>query len=188
MIESNYNSIISNNVYDNCIGIHLISSNNNTKHENKISFNFIPGTRLLNSNNNLISGNIVDSNGLDLLEYYLVSVIKFEKSSNNILLDDIFSNNSVGISLIFYSDNNIISGNDVKNKEYGGINIKDLSNNFASRNIISNNKGYGIYVDDSPDKKIVKKEWKQYIKENMKKNKKNKNLKNLKTFIETEIE
>jgi len=53
---------------------------------------------------------------------------------------------------------------------------------------LAKNQYYNEFeVLDNRDKKIVKKEWKQYIKENMKKNKKNKNLKNLKTFIETEI-
>jgi parallel beta-helix repeat protein len=52
MVESNYNSITSNNVYNNCIGMHLICSNNNIIHGNEISFNLIPGIRLLNSTNN----------------------------------------------------------------------------------------------------------------------------------------
>lgn len=155
MVESNYNSITSNNVYNNCIGIHLIYSNNNIVHGNEISFNFIPGIRLLNSTNNVISGNIVDSNGLDVLQYYLVPGINFEQSSNNILLDNTFSNNAVGISLTYSSNNNIISGNDVKNNEYAGINLTDSSGNYVSRNIISNNNEYGIYVDDSPDNRIV---------------------------------
>ncbi len=132
MVESNCNSITSNNVCDNCIGIHLI-----------------------HSNDNIISGNIVDSNGLDVLQYYLVPGINFEQSSNNTLLDNIFSNNAVGISLTYSSNNNIISGNDVKNNEYAGINLTDSSNNCLSRNVISNNNEYGIYVGNSPDNKIV---------------------------------
>lgn len=155
MVESNYNSITSNNVYNNCIGIHLICSNNNIIHGNEISFNLIPGIRLLNSTNNIISGNIVDSNGLDVLQYYLVPGINFEQSPNNTLLDNTFSNNAVGISLTYSSNNNIISGNDVKNNEYAGINLTGSSSNCVSRNIISNNNEYGIYVDDSPDNKIV---------------------------------
>jgi parallel beta-helix repeat protein len=133
MVESNCNSITSNNVYDNCIGIHLIHSNNNIICGNEISFNLIPGIRLLDSTNNIISGNIVDSNGLDVLQYYLVPGIKLEQSSNNTLLDNIFSNNAVGISLTYSSNNNIISGNDVKNNEYDGINLTDSSYHFRQQ-------------------------------------------------------
>lgn len=55
-------------------------------------------------------------------------------------------------------------------------------------NELAKNKYYSEFDNlENRDKKVIKKEFKQLMKENLKKNKKNKNLKSLKTFIETEI-
>jgi len=109
MVESNCNSITSNNVYDNCIGIHLIHSNNNIICGNEISFNFISGIRLLNSNNNIISGNDVKNN-----EY---AGINLTDSSGNYVSGNIISdNNEYGIYVGNSPDNKIVQNNIIMNK------------------------------------------------------------------------
>ena len=53
---------------------------------------------------------------------------------------------------------------------------------------LAKNKYYNEFENlQNRDKKVIKKEFKQLMKDNFKKNKKNKNLKSLKTFIETGI-
>jgi len=121
MIESNCNSITSNNVYDNCIGIHLIHSNNNIICGNEISFNFISGIRLLNSNNNIISGNDVKNN-----EY---AGINLTDSSGNYVSGNIISdNNEYGIYVGNSPDNKIVQNNIIMNKR--NAYFKDCDNTW----------------------------------------------------------
>jgi len=121
MVESNCNSITSNNVYDNCIGIHLIHSNDNIIRGNEISFNLISGIRLLNSTNNIISGNDVKNNEYD--------GINLTDSSGNCISGNIISdNNEYGIYVGNSPDNKIVQNNIIMNKR--NAYFKDCDNTW----------------------------------------------------------
>jgi parallel beta-helix repeat protein len=68
------------------------------------------------------------------------SGIRIERSSGNVISNNIISSNYEGISLIIASSNNVISGNIISNN-YDGISLFPSSNNVISGNIISNNYG-----------------------------------------------
>jgi len=76
-------------------------------------------------------------------------------SNDNIISDNIITNNKFGID-ISDSDNNLISQNLIINQDrYGGIYMRYSSNNIISKNIISNNNDAGINLLGSYNNSIL---------------------------------
>lgn len=69
---------------------------------------------------------------------------------NNVIKNNIASNNGIGIDL-HYSSNNVITDNDCNSNSWHGINLGYLSNNVIKNNDCSNNGGGGIDLFGSSD-------------------------------------
>lgn len=80
--------------------------------------------------------------------------IRIERSSGNVISNNIISSNYGGISL-FLSGNNVISGNIISNN-YGGISLFSSSNNVISGNTIALNGYRGISILYSIDNVIYR--------------------------------
>lgn len=94
------------------------------------------------SNNNMLSGNIANSNNWEGIDIW---------SCNNITLrDNIASNNDYGIWLTS-SSNNTLSGNIANSNNYDGIWLFSSHNNTLRDNIASSNKNKGIFLWSSSD-------------------------------------
>jgi parallel beta-helix repeat protein len=81
------------------------------------------------------------------------SGIYYNNINNGSITNNVASNNSYGIDLVF-SSNNTLSNNNASNNSFFGIYLDSSSNNTLSNNIIrsnnaSNNNGDGILLDSS---------------------------------------
>jgi len=131
--------LVNNNCSFNWYGIALFASENNTLSGNIVNNNTQVGTMLYESNNCTISGNTANYNDWN--------GIRLSESNNNSILENTVYNNFYGIDLED-SDNNTISGNTVNNSIEVGIDLTYSNYNTLSTNIANYNQ-YGIYLEHS---------------------------------------
>ena len=167
LINCNQSLISHLNTINGSIGISLYYCNNNTIAENNASYNRVSGIYLVNSNFNLIYGNIVnftyssyesDYNGISLKDSHHNNITKniaahdysgvyLYHSELNVISKNFLENNLIGIYLRF-SDHNYIYENNVTHNR-SGIDIRDSSYNKIERNIAINGLSTyskGIYL------------------------------------------
>jgi parallel beta-helix repeat protein len=164
LLDSNYNSINSNTIYNNYEGISLYSSNDNIISDNAF---FNDGLVVRYSYHNIVVNNTV--NGKSLLYLEELSNIFLNEDVGQIILVDctnitIFSlnlsNTTVGI-LLWSSNNCLILNNNINNNKNGIITYYSNYNTIVKNNIINNKitsgsvgVGIGIYFDKSSDNTI----------------------------------
>ncbi len=102
------------------------------------------------ANNVKISGLTIQNSGGSGKEDGGVSIYS---ANNNIVVNSIFTNNVVGISIYQVSNNNIISGNDIRSSGKYGIFIYTSTDNKIYNNNIQGNK-IGIYSDSGRNNQI----------------------------------
>jgi parallel beta-helix repeat protein len=142
-----YNNIIKNNYH----GIYCYYSSNNTIHCNVIVDNEdSAGILLLNSSNNNISSNQIESN------FYGIQI---DRSSNNTCVNNTISNNIRGI-LAYYSSYNFLKKNNITHNNYGirllySSSIHgETSDNIIIENTISHNRYSGLETDNASNNYI----------------------------------
>ena len=128
------NVSVSNNNY----GIHLYFSNNNILYGNIANSNYdYYGIYLLSSSNNVLQNNIANSNNN--------CGICLWNSTSNTLYSNIANSNRCGIWLRSSSDNTLKNNIANSNLRGSGICMSYSSSNILTSNTASNNK-YGIYL------------------------------------------
>lgn len=159
--NSQYNSIIRNNLSDNNLGYGIIldTSFGNNLTQNRIIDNYW-GLLLKSSTNNRIMENIfmltrdifvADTNQAMRGSYG----IGFQFSSGNILTGNTFLGTSIGIRMVSSSCYNIIENNSISNSIYYGLQLVDnTNNNLISVNIVNANR-YGLRVKSSSNNTIT---------------------------------
>ena len=163
LINCNQSLISHVNTINGSKGISLYYCNNNTITENNASYNRVSGIYLVNSNFNLIHGNIVnftyysyesDYNGISLIGSHYNNVTKniathnycgvfLFHSESNVISKNYLESNIRGISAS-YSDRNYIIENNATHNNRAGIDIKDSDYNQIEGNIVTNGYDYGI--------------------------------------------
>ncbi len=131
--SSNNNTIIGNIILDNGWGIYLSSSSNNIIKNNNLSDNHQDIILEENCMNNIITGNT-------LLNTYWCYSIGIQFSSNNTIINNIFSNGSgcdCGCINLYSSDKNVVMNNTITSKR-GGISIEYSKENIINGNTIMN--------------------------------------------------
>jgi len=127
---SSNNTLSNNTASNNGYGIYLYSSNNNTLVSNTVKKSHSHnGILLKESSNNTLTNNTVNSNS----QYG----VHLDYSNNNMLRDNIASNNWVGIYLLF-SSNNTLTNNTCSNNTNCGIELGYSSNNTIYNNYFNN--------------------------------------------------
>ena len=119
-------------------GIRLQSVNNGKLIDNNCSFNG-NGIFLINSDNNTISGNIVNIN--------IDNGIRLREGGQNAILGNVANYNHIGIN-IFHGHHSIISGNIASNNFDDGLNLDSSVINIISGNTACNNMDSGIYISE----------------------------------------
>ncbi len=87
----------------------------------------------------------VTINGFNMSGATDATGIRIESSNHSTIINNMLSNNYLGISLI-YSDNNNVTINNASGNIYAGIYLLQSDNNDLNDNIVSNNAQYGIYL------------------------------------------
>ncbi len=124
-------------------GIHLVSSNNSTISNNKVSFiEHGDGIHLVYSNNNMLSNNTLDMNGLD--------GIRLSHSKNNILNSNMALDNGWNGFFSEVASGNILSNNAASGNDLAGINGYMSEKDIFVHNYLSENE-IGIYLYNSQD-------------------------------------
>lgn len=124
-------------------GIHVVSSNNSTISNNKVSYiEHGDGIRLVYSNNNMLSNNIVEMNGLD--------GIRLSHSKNNILNSNIALDNGWNGFFSELASENILSNNVASGNNLAGINSYMSEKDIFVHNDLSENE-MGVYLYSSQD-------------------------------------
>ncbi|KKN35508.1 hypothetical protein LCGC14_0782950 [marine sediment metagenome] len=137
----------SHQFYDYEAGINLANVTNSYIINNTFSDNNGAGIFLYLSNNNTVSGNIINGAGAGALTGH--SGIYLLESHYNFIMNNNANNNSYdGISMLF-SDNNVVSGNIANYNEGDGIFMPDSNNNMVSGNTLNHNWQDGIYASNS---------------------------------------
>lgn len=138
--ESSNNTVSSNNITNNYIGLCLdVKSNDNIIFQNTITHHGYGGCIARDSSNNIICENtLVDNN---------CSILLYEYCHNNeISRNTITNNNYFGIYIVYSNKNNKISMNSVTNNPKSGISIGVFNDNtFISENHIADN-GEGLEI------------------------------------------
>jgi len=140
LIRSSYVNISGFTIQGSKIGIFVsgqeFSFNNFSG--NNISNN-TEGIRLVNTSNNKIFDNIIQSNNN-------FGIVMYE-SSYNIIYDNILLNNSKAIFLNKWSDNNVLQKNNLTENDHGILLDFSYNNSVIENRIINNS--YGIYLTNS---------------------------------------
>jgi parallel beta-helix repeat protein len=135
-VNSSSNTLSGNNASNNCDGIYLESSSNNTLISNNANSNNYTGIDLyFSSNNNMLISNNASNNAHGI---YLWS-----SSNNNTLISNNASNNAHGIYLWSSSNNNTLISNNASNNG-DGIYLESSSNNTLISNNANSNNDDGI--------------------------------------------
>ncbi|TFG25786.1 MAG: hypothetical protein EU533_00740, partial [Promethearchaeota archaeon] len=148
---SEYNEILANNCSSNGYsGIRLyFTSNYNKILENKCSLNSVFGIELYNEDNhNEISDNNCFSNGGS-------GIRLLDSDDNQISGNDCNLNDDYGIRLETSSENNRISENDFSYNTRGIMVYTSSNNNTISRNICNSNVLTGIYLEESSNNNTI---------------------------------
>jgi len=132
-------NISNNNLLDNCDGIKLDSSNNNTIIYNNANSNNNNGIQLGSSSNNKIINNNASANN-----YH--GIYLWDSQNNNIIGSNA-SNNVYGIRLDSSSNNNITYNNVISNYGYGIALYSSSNNKVHLNNFVSN--GANVYSPGS---------------------------------------
>ena len=119
-------------------GIKLQTVTNGKLIDNNCSFNG-NGIFLIRSDNNSISGNIVNNN--------IDNGIRLRECGWNAILGNIANYNHIGIN-IFSGHHSIISGNIASNNFDDGLNLDSSTINNISGNAACNNTESGIYISE----------------------------------------
>jgi parallel beta-helix repeat protein len=133
-------NVTHNNLVDNCYGIILWSSSNNSIHENNITNNYVGGIKFESSNNNTICKN-------DITRSIDGTAICFAASDNNQIFQNNIENNGYGI-ILRSSDNNIVAENNITKNYADGVQLLAAWYNIVSGNNITDND-VCIYVEYS---------------------------------------
>jgi parallel beta-helix repeat protein len=145
------NSLIMNvTAFSNEIGLYVVLSDNNTIVEGNFSRNAWDGIQSISSSNNTILRNVVDGNmqaGVRLSHSY---DILFLYSENNTLVSNHAGYNNDGLYLE-KSSFNVVSDNLLIGNERSGIALDESSGNLLSENVLANN-AYGVWSIASRDK------------------------------------
>ena len=144
-VNSNNNTLSSNNASNKNYGIWLYSSNNNTLSGNNVSINGFGIYLTSSSNDNTLSENNANSNN---------NGIFLDSSSNNTLRGNNANSNNYGISLDPSSNNNTLTGNNASHN-IGGFSLVSSSNNTLSGNNANSNNN-GIYLGRASDNTLIK--------------------------------
>jgi parallel beta-helix repeat protein len=134
--SSNNNEIVSNNAYNNQLGIYLSSSFGNMLNDNTLLNNSIGIYLDMYSHDNIINNNNASSNvngGISLISSYSNTV------SNNVFWSDY-----VGINM-WSSYNNSISKNNVQNNSESGVYLDSSYNNTIFNNLFNNTNNFYFY-------------------------------------------
>ena len=139
--------IINSSAFLNKAGIMLFRSHNNTLSGNTVKYycGFLVGSEdgiiLIDSNGNLVEGNLISYNGGD--------GISLSNSSNNIIRGNDISHNGIGIHIVPYSpsEDNIIENNTI-HEQSTGIYLGS-NNNIVRHNYIFGHSFYGIHLYSS---------------------------------------
>jgi parallel beta-helix repeat protein len=147
-IQSSYNMIYNNYLYDNERGIYLLnSSSNNTICNNYISNSAYSGIYLYHSSNNTLYGNtiIITGPGISLLQ-----------SSHNLIYENNIMSVFVGIYLVKSSSVNTIFNNHIANTIWEGILLwRNCNNNTIKDNTIERGGDRGIFIQESYNNDIL---------------------------------
>jgi len=132
-------ALINNNFSNNCIGIGLVWSNNNTIYGNIANDNTDSGIMLnTQCSNNTVSGNTANNNGHS-------GIIINWNSNNNTISGNTANMNNKGIQL-FRTENNSIMGNTITGSSSSGIEVSFTNYTLFFENTISFNQGNGINI------------------------------------------
>ena len=135
-----YCNISSNNVTNNCHGIIVDFSSNNTLTGNIASSNSFSGIYIHYSSDNNLTGNSVSNNSRGIF---------MQNSSNNTLMGNSASSNDYGIYLDSLNNDNTLTNNTVNSNDYG-IYLYSSSNNTIALNNFFNCTGEAdIYCSDT---------------------------------------
>lgn len=174
--SSNNNSIASNNVSFNFVGIAVIGSTGNIISNNLVKSNDDTGIYLDSSNDNVVTNNtashtrdysgiciwdscsnvIVNNNASSNSNY--ASGIELVGSSSDNLIDNntASSNGGAGIILWGSNDNNMITNNTALYNGYSGIDLLWFSSsNIMKSNIVNSNEGGGITLWEFNDNNTI---------------------------------
>ena len=136
-------SIITNNIPSNSgsLAIQVLDqSNNNVISGNVVNFNSFIGLFLSDSTGNTVSGNTFDGNALG---------IRADNVDSSTFADNLFTNNGVGLGLGFDSSGNTVTGNTF-NLNFVGFQIGQSHDNLIDDNTLTNNDvGLRVIADSS---------------------------------------
>jgi len=143
LYTNSYDNTLTENIIYNIsgdgAGVYLQHSPNNTLTSN-ILFNNTIGIYAFDSNNIVISSNSIFNNSQDGININ-------QSNDMSISENFIFNNTWNGVNIDYYSCNNTIFNNTIYGDLYSGITIKSFSMNTSIRNnIIFNNTFYGIVL------------------------------------------
>jgi len=139
LCKSHNNTIFSNMLINDTVGILLLFSDNNRIINNTL-FDNTAGMNIGISNNNIIVDNLISSNGAGL---------SLGTSYNNTISNNVISDNCLDGLYISNSENNMIENNVIENNTFG-IYAWYMKNNSFIHNHIYNNT-CGICIIDSTD-------------------------------------
>ena len=135
--------------HNNASGIEVTSSNNITILENEAFDNTENGIKLQSSDNNRLETNNLHHNGEDGIRFY-------SGSQQNILAGNLASfNNFSGIALELNCHNNLIYDNIASNNQQHGFYISSSNNNFITTSRANDNTLNGIQLLSSDRNRIT---------------------------------
>lgn len=144
-LGSSENTIMGNDILNNGVpgalptgdGIALLESNNNLVSDNILTDNAVDGVSLEHSNSNIIHNNtIVENFGFG---------VRIFSSENNTINDNLVSSSIQGITL-YSSPKNRVEKNEVSRTVEAGINLEYSPTNLIKENTIKENNENGISI------------------------------------------
>ncbi len=156
--SSQGNALLDNTVTASNTGIFLSVSNNNLLSGNMVNNNQFDGILLSLADSNTLQSNTINNNSQ--------IAIDCRSSNNNLISNNIISNNkaeNTGIVLFSFCDGNTISGNTVSQPVTGGTSISvssgsdnnDVSNNNVSGGVVGISIGFGSDKTSTANNNLV---------------------------------
>ncbi|MFB5611508.1 MAG: NosD domain-containing protein, partial [Nitrosopumilaceae archaeon] len=163
MLHNSHNNILINNAVESCsncntlhpigvTGIMIWDSNGNTVHDNNVDSTHLWGIRLLNSNDNKITNNIVSNHKNQQLASSILSgatALHISNSDNNSFYYNTISDNQSPYYIIETTNNKIYNNNFVSNLEDGKVRSYVLEYGIIM-GVISDTSGSNIFNLDLP--------------------------------------